>query len=386
MKQLSEDVRTLFANTYCRQPEVVAAAPGRLELLGNHTDYNEGYILGIAIDRYILVAGSRTDNEIVSIHSSEFNQTIQFPLNRIAKDPHAVWANYPKGVISQLKNAGHRLGGCSLAIQGNIPLGSGVSSSAALLIATVTCLNRLFGITIEPMLIAQLGQRAEKEFAGANTGVLDHFCSVFGKKDHALFLDCRSLDHERYPIAADNLSVVICNTHVKHSIVEGEYKERREQCKAAAEFFKQINPSVSTLRDINSELLDTWKEKMDPIQYKRASHIVGENERVLAGMALLKTGKLKEFGKLLYASHESSTNNFENSCKELDIMVGIARSVKGVWGARLSGGGFGGVVLAFVKTENVQDLRAAVMKEYRKQTDIVPDVFACKISDGAQIL
>jgi galactokinase len=272
------------------------------------------------------------------------------------------------------------------AIESSIPLAAGVSSSAALLVATALCMTKLYDCALEKMSLAKLCHAAEHDFVGANNGLLDHFCSVFGKKNHVLYLDCRNFDYDISPISSKNLVLGLCQTNVRHSIVEGEYQARRKQCKDATDFFAEKRNSVRALRDVSAVDLAQWGKEMEPVLLKRASHIVGENDRVSKGKALLKDGKLAEFGKLLYESHESSRNNFENSCPELDCMVDIAKSAKGVWGSRLTGGGFGGCALVFIAAGSEESFKTAVETEYPKKTNKKPEVFFCKVSDGAKIL
>jgi galactokinase len=386
MKELAHLTQKLFQEKFNDVPDACAIAPGRLELLGNHTDYNQGVVMGLAIDRFVCIAGKKKAGTEISIYSCEFNQTETFDLKNIAKNPEAKWANYPKGVIEQFQKNGYTLSGFDLAIKSTIPLGSGVSSSAALLVATALALQKLFSGKLQKLEIAMMCHKAEHDFVGANNGILDQYCSVFGKAGHALYIDCRSLEHETVPILSSDLKIAVCQTNVKHSIVEGEYQSRRKQCEQAAEFFKKKKPGVSALRDVTSDDLKKWGKEMDPLVLKRARHIVEENERVLAGKELLKKGDLDGFGKLLFASHESSRNNFENSCSELDVMVNIAKSIKGVWGSRLSGGGFGGCTLAFVKSDRAEKLAQAVLEQYPAQTGKETDIFLCNVADGASII
>lgn len=365
---------------------MTAVAPGRLELLGNHTDYNEGMVLGLAIDRYVAVSGARTPGSVVRIFAAAYNQTVEFETAGIRRDDACKWANYPKGVVGQFVAGGHFLGGFDLCIESNVPLGAGVSSSAALLIATALCVKKLFGIDMDSMQTARLCHRAERDFAGANNGLLDHFCSMFGKANHVLYLDCRSLNYEIAPVHATGFTLVVSQTNVRHSIVEGEYQVRRRQCTEAAAFLAAKRPGISALRDVTLADLEQFGPEMEKNLLKRARHIVGENDRVVRGKALLAKGELGAFGRLLYESHESSRINFENSCPELDVMVAIAKSVPGVYGSRLTGGGFGGCALALVGSDSAQAFANAVRSEYPKKTGKNPDVFFCNIADGGKVL
>lgn len=386
MKKLVEETRRIFKEKFGAEPQALAAAPGRLELMGNHTDYNDGYILSLAIDRYVVAAARKTKGAEASIYSAELNQTENFDVKNIKKNPEAKWANYPKSVVNQMEKHDLKVGAFQMAVHSSLPLGSGVSSSAAFLVSSALCLESLFGHEQEKMDLAVMCWTAERHFVGANNGLLDQFSSVFGKKGHALFLDCRTREHDAIKIASCDLMAAICQTNVQHSVAEGEYQIRRKECDAATEFFHSKNRSIAALRDVSGADLDRWGKELDPVLLRRVRHIVGENERVLKGKKLLAAGRLLEFGQLMYQSHKSSVNNFENSCEELDAMMEIARSVDGVWGARLSGGGFGGSVIALIKSSGAQDLREDIMEKYPKRTGKQPDVFFCKIADGARIV
>ncbi len=386
MRTIAANAASAFKRQFDANPEAVAVAPGRLELLGNHTDYNEGLVLGLAIDRYVAVAGRRSGRPGVRIFSSSYDQSVEFTPKAIARDKEFRWANYPKGVIGQFVAAGHGLGGFDLCIESNVPLGAGVSSSAALLVATALCVKALFSIEMDPMRTARLCHAAERDFAGANNGLLDHFCSLFGKANHVLYLDCRSLEYEIAPVHATGFALVVSQTNVRHSIVEGEYQVRRRQCTDATAWFSARKPGIKALRDVSLADLDEFGAAMDGDLLKRARHIVGENDRVARGKALLAKGDLASFGQLLYESHESSRINFENSCPELDAMVEIAKSVPGVFGSRLTGGGFGGCTLTLLQQGSVSGFEESVREEYPARAGKIPDVFVCNIADGGRII
>ena len=379
-----DSVIAQLKNVFSVAPAVIARAPGRVEVLGNHTDYNEGVVLSAAIDREVWIAIAKSPSRECRLTSTQFNDPVV--LSDIAPQKgNSAWVNYPLGVYSVLKELGYPVSPFIMAIHSTVPLGAGVSSSAAIEIGTALALCGLFNLTIDPTETAKICQRAENSFVGANCGLLDQFSSMFGKAGHLLFTDFRSLDHETISMAGSDVTLAITLSGVTHALVAGEYNSRRLECAEAAKFFAAADPKATTLRDVTMQQLLAAKAKLDPLFFKRAMHVVGEDERVFAGMELLKKGDIAAFGKLLCQSHESSMHNFENSCKELDILVTIAKSIDGVFGARLTGGGFGGAMLSMMRNDAKQRFEDTVKKEYKKQTGRDTTVHFAKIADGASI-
>jgi galactokinase len=373
-----------FKDVFSIAPTVIARAPGRVEVLGNHTDYNEGVVLSAAIDREVWVAASESPSRECRLTSTQFNDPVA--LSEIApRKGSEAWVNYPLGVYSVLKDRGYPVSPFVLAVHSTVPLGAGVSSSAALEIATALALCRLFNITIDPTETAKICQKAENSFVGANCGLLDQFSSMFGKAGHLLYIDFRSLGHEAITMAGSDITLAITLSGVTHALVAGEYNNRRNECSQAARFFSARDPKVTALRDVTMQQLLAAKAELDPLLFKRAMHVVGEDERVFAGMEFMKKGDVAAFGKLLCQSHESSRLNFENSCKELDHLVEIAKSIDGVFGARLTGGGFGGALLAMMRNDAKQRFEETVKKEYKKRTGRDTTVHFAKIADGASV-
>jgi len=333
-------------------------APGRAELLGNHTDYNEGYVLALAVDRGTTITGHARSDRQIKIHSREMAKTETIALDKLAAEKVSPWSRYTLGVVDQFRRNELPIEGFEAEISGNLPLGAGLSSSASLENATVLFLAKLFGAKLDPMQMARISQKAEHDFVGVRCGLLDQIASLMSKAHHATFIDCRTMEVGHVPLDG-KVSVIIANSNVKHALVGGEYNERRSDCEAAARAL-----GVSFLRDATTEMLKARKSELADRIYHRALHITGENERVLAGTSALRQGDLARFGELMYASHESSRVNFENSCPELDHLVVTARSTPGVYGARLSGGGFGGATINLVEAgreeEVVQALTAAL--------------------------
>ena len=323
-----------------------ARGPGRVELLGNHTDYNDGVVLSAAINFAVTVQGQASTDEAATISSTFSPEIVREPLSRL--DPQrgeTAWANYPLGVAYCLREAGYPIEGFEMEVASDLPSGAGLSSSAALEVATARFLMKLFSLEISPMEVAKLCRRAENDYVGVNCGLLDQVSSIFGKRGQAIYLDCRSEQVENIPLPSDT-ELLVFHTGVEHRLVGGEYNERREQCFAAARAL-----GVSALRDVTVSQLQHARSILDPLVYRRAAHVVGENERVFAGIDYLRHGDRAAFGRLMFASHESSRLNFENSTPELDLLVELAQAQPGVLGSRLTGGGFGGATISLVETE-----------------------------------
>ncbi len=379
------DASILFADIFSAEPERQAFAPGRVEVLGNHTDYNEGYVLSCAVDRGIRVAVGRSgDAKTSEFVSSHFQKKVSVDSDHPL--PENSWVNYPLGVWVALRDAGYPVEPFRITVTGDIPLGAGLSSSAALEVATGLALSALFGFSVDDVALAKLCRKAENEFVGTNCGLLDQFTSVFGKRDHLLFTDFRSLDHRTVRLPGDDVCLAVTVTGVTHSLVESAYNDRREECYEAAKHFGDKNSSVTTLRDISMSTLESAKNELDPVVYRRAKHVVGEDERVLHGIELLERGGLESFGRLLFESHESSRVNFENSCEELDVLVDEAKGIDGVYGARVTGGGFGGATLTLLK-DSAKDLFASrITQAYKKRTGWDTTVYFAQIGEGARVL
>ncbi|MGZ4983297.1 MAG: galactokinase [Chthoniobacterales bacterium] len=343
---------------------ISAYAPGRVELLGNHTDYNNGVVLAAAIDRGLTVAGSSREDDIISLTSRE---RVEVRLADLQPQKEQRWANYSLGVVQQFLQRGHPIRGFDAEISGNLPAGVGLSSSAALEVATAGFLMKLFELKVTPLEVANLCQSAENEFVGVQCGLLDQVTSIFGRANQLVYLDCQSKEIRTIPIPPD-LALIIADSGVKRSLDDGEYNKRREECAAAARAL-----GVASLREITVQQL----QGLDPLLHRRALHIVGENDRVWRAVEALQRDDAATVGELMNASHESSRVNFENSTPELDQLVTIAQSLPGVLGARLTGAGFGGAIVALVRRESA-DTAASSLRRHA-------NVFVCRIADGAAL-
>lgn len=376
--QLQEEFRTRFGT-----PAAVYRAPGRVNLIGEHTDYNDGFVLPAAIEFYCWVAAApRSDKKLV-IHSENFNETVEARLDSISAAGKNHWANYPLGVADKLQAAGKRLKGANLLISGEVPLGAGLSSSAAIEVSVGFALLHQSGCTVSRNELAQLCQRAENEFVGARCGIMDQFIACHGKASFALLLDCRTLDFQEARLPA-GVQLVICNTMVKHELASGEYNRRRAECEEGVRALRMILPQIRALRDVTIVQLENHCSLLNPTVYSRCRHVVTENSRTLEAIRALSTGNLSAFGRLMRESHRSLRNDYEVSCQELDLMVEIACAQPGVIGARMTGGGFGGCTINFVESTALEAFKQNVPAKYLAQTGLAPEIYVSPAAGGVQ--
>jgi len=356
-------------------------------LIGEHTDYNDGFVMPAAIEFHTWVAAARRDDYKVVVHSQEWNESAEFSLDEPNAVPNHHWLDYVRGVAIQLQKAGHKLHGSNLLIYSDVPMGAGLSSSAALEVSSALAFvstesDAKEGRSCDRLQLARLCQRAENETVGARCGIMDQFAAANGRAGHALLLDCRSLDFKLLPLPSD-VSLVICNTMVPHRNVSGEYNLRRSQCEQGVKFFASKIAGVRALRDISWQQLQTFEKEMDEIIFRRCRHVITENQRTLAAAAALGSGQIKEFGEFMYESHQSLKNDYEVSCPELDILVELAAGYSGVYGARMTGGGFGGCTINLVNKERVKEFTSDISKIYKSKTGIDPEIYVTTAADGA---
>ncbi len=377
--ELKQDFHKLFGST----PTAIVKGPGRVDLMGSHTDYNDGFVLPVAVNMDVLAAGRLRDDNTIAVYSANFDTLVQFPLDAIERDSVDTWSNYVRGVVLSLQEAGVGLSGAQIALRGSVPIGSGMSSSAAIEMAVGFLLQTLIGFEMSGPDLALIGQKAENEFVGVNTGIMDQFVSRLGKKDHALFLDCRTLDHEQLPLDTSTVKLVVCDTMKRRDLVDSEYDTRRSQCEEAARLLGQWIPDVRALRDVTVEDFEAHKGKLPEVVRRRAQHIVYENERVVASRDVLKSGNFEKFGRLMDASHDSSRDLYGISCAELDAMAEVSRKAPGALSSRMAGAGFGGCTVSLVRDQSVNDFLRVVGSEYEKKTGMAPSLYVCTAEDGA---
>jgi galactokinase len=373
-----------FRKLYGNEP-ILVQAPGRVNLIGEHTDYNEGFVFPAAIEfQTQITIAKRTDRRMI-VTSENYAERVEFDLDQLPKEPRNQWSDYVVGIVGLLQRKVGGLPGADLLLYGDVPQGAGLSSSASLEVAVCKAFLELSGKGMEGVAIALLCQQAENEFVGARCGIMDQFISVHGKKNHALRLDCRTLEYRLLPIPPD-VRLVICNTMVRHSLSGGEYNERRAECEAGARFFAERIPGVKSLRDVTLEEYEKFGGQLPEVIRKRCHHILTENVRVLQAAEALQAGDLKLFGRLMGSSHASLRDDFEVSCEELDLMVRLAVQNTGVYGARMTGGGFGGCTINLVQQSHVERFRENVAAGYEKGTGRAPEIYISSAADGASRL
>ncbi|HYE32609.1 MAG TPA: galactokinase family protein [Methylomirabilota bacterium] len=395
------EVKAFFQQKFGKPPTQVIQAPGRLELLGNHTDYNQGLVMSLAVDRYIFMAAAPRNDGHIRLVSTAFPQQEEFTIDRIEKNPAAPWADYVKGVLVELKRRKVHFGGFDAAVHGTIPFGAGLSSSAALEVATALTIRQLYPFSLGPsglrpppvadkqgglsdlnseekLIFARIAQAAEVEFVGVKCGLLDQISSLFGKSGQVIEIDCQTTTVNHSPMAG-GVAVVVCDSAVKHALSGGEYNELRAHCEAAA---KKLG--VAALRAVDPPLLERNKSKLTEREYQCAYHIVGENARVVFGERALREGDIRQFGQYLFQSHASSRDYFKNSVPELDLLVAAAQKHPGCIGARLTGGGFGGATINLVEYSAVESFRKHMTESYARDTGIQIQPWVCQIVDGAR--
>lgn len=385
-----DEVTAAFEKQFGEKPEFVVRAPGRVNLIGEHTDYNEGFVFPAAIDREMLIAATlgAAGSREVEAYSDEYKVSDKFSLDDLKKSEANPWVDYMRGTLDVLQRAGHKLGGFRAVLSGNVPQGAGLSSSAAYEVAVATFANHAFGLGISGKDIALLAQKAENEFIGVNCGIMDQFISALGEADAALFIDCRSLESKPIPLnlAKHGLAIVITNSGVRRGLVDSEYNARRSECEEGTRILTELTGrKLTTLRGITWDEFQKYEPKLPIVVAKRCRHVVSENHRVNQAVEALEKNDIERFGKLMNQSHASLRDFFEVSCKELDVLVSLTQKHPGVVGARMTGAGFGGCTIALMPTGNVESYKAQVIAEYEKQTGKTAEVYVCSAVPGARV-
>ena len=376
-------IRQQFKEKYQKDP-IVIATPGRVNLIGEHTDYNNGFVLPGAIDKKIYIAVARNDGYEINVHANQFNESFSFSPHNI--DKNSSWKNYILGVTYYFQKQTKPLTfGLDVMIDGDIPVGGGMSSSAALCSGFGMALNHLFDGGLSLMDLAFIGQKTEHNFAGVKCGIMDQFASLHGKAGHLVKLDCRNLEFEYIPFNFPQYKIVLVNTMVSHSLAGSEYNVRRQQCEEGVKVLQQYYPAAVSLRDITIDQLHQHKDELDPVVYRRCKFVVEEIARVEKAATLLREGDLVQFGKLMYATHDGLSKDYEVSCPELDFLAAEARPLEYVAGSRMMGGGFGGCTINVVESSHVEAFTQHMQQRYQQQYGKVPEVYITQIEEGCHI-
>lgn len=372
-----------FRRHFQREPEISTLAPGRVNILGEHTDYNEGFVFPAAIDREVGIVAAGRQDATVRAYSVSFSQHDEFRLDRLDRSADAAWSNYLRGVFDQFQRSGFSPSGLDLVIDGDVPVGAGLSSSAAVEVATAVTIRDLCGFSLPGAQLALLCQAAEREFVGVSCGIMDQFISTLAEEGRALFIDCRDLTYRAVPLHPE-VGIVVCDSRVQRRLDNSAYNQRRRECEEAVALLAPALGPIRALRDVTSAQLEELASRLPEPVRSRARHVVTENERVTRGMELLERGEIDAFGRLLYRSHVSLQRDYEVSCPELDLLVEAASAQTGTVGARMTGAGFGGCTVNLVRSEAVTDWIPAVREQYRQRTGRQCEVYACRAAAGAR--
>ena len=378
-----ENIRQQFTERFNKEPLIISA-PGRVNLIGEHTDYNEGFVLPGAIDKRINVAIAGNETNTVNVFAQDFNELFSFDLAEIK--PSKGWTTYILGVTHHIQQKGKKLHGVDVCIDGNVPVGGGMSSSAALCSGYGFALNELFGLGFTRLDLAYIGQITEHTFAGVKVGIMDQFASLYGKKDHVIKLDCRSMEYEYIPFNFPHYKIVMVNSMVRHSLASSEYNVRRQQCEEGVSVLKQSYPSIHSLRDVSLDQLEKHRIKLSDVVFRRCRYVITEKDRLLTGCEELRKGNLSAFGELMYTTHQGLSKDYEVSCPELDFLAETARQIPGVAGTRMMGGGFGGCTINIVEAASVDSFTNNIQQSYKNKFGKIPEVYITQIEDGVSIL
>jgi galactokinase len=385
LSELAAHVASEFQNHYGRPARWIVAAPGRVNVIGEHTDYNDGFVLPMAIEKYaVMAADSAKKPGKISVYDTQFKEAAAIDISVRVTKGQPKWSNYIRGVIAGFQNRGAKIPALDVVFLSTVPLGGGLSSSAALEVCTATLLETALGKPIDPIEKALLAQTAEHEFAGVPCGIMDQFISVLGREGNLLLLDCRTRKTELVPMSDPSVSLLVVNTNVKHELGSGEYAKRRAECEAAAKAL-----GVASLRDASGEQLAAAKNKMSNVVFRRARHVIGEIERTIHAAEGIRASNWSTVGQLMYASHDSLRDDYEVSCEELDIIVKIASGIGikgGMYGCRMTGGGFGGCAVALIKTDAVKAITEKIAKDYKAKAAIEASIFSSRPAAGATVI
>lgn len=379
---MKEKIARLFTEKFSATPLIVRS-PGRINIIGEHTDYNDGFVLPAAIDKAIYVAVSKRDDDVIQLFAANFNDSFNTSIPEIK--PSQQWHTYILGMVDQLLKNGHNISGFNLVIDGDVPAGAGLSSSAAVECAVVFALNELFECGIGKLQMVTMAQQAEHTYAGVQCGIMDMFASMFGKADHAIKLDCRSLEYEYIPLQLQGYKLVLFNSNVKHSLASSQYNVRRQQCEAGVALIQAQHPQVKSLRDASMQMLNDCVQPVDELVYRRCKFVVEEIERLNTACEDLKQGNAGALGKKMFATHEGLSKDYEVSCKELDFLVTAVSNNPDVLGARMMGGGFGGCTINIIKAAATEDITATLMRAYKTAMGMDLTAYTVQTANGTGI-
>lgn len=383
---LADKIIKKYKEMFNEEP-VLVKSPGRVNLIGEHTDYNMGFVLPAAINKAIYFAvAPRNDSKSV-LFSYDMNEVFEFTNENLEmQNSSKLWPNYLMGVVDQLIKHGYMVKGFNCVFGGDIPIGAGLSSSAAIEAGLAFALNKIFNLGLDKLSLVKVAQKAENEFVGVNCGIMDQYINIFGKNGNAIRIDCRSLEYKYFPFSYKNISIVLFDTSISHSLASTEYNKRRKECNIGVKVIKKDNENIRSLRDVNMELLSSYESELNPVIYKRCKYVIEENNRLLDACDALSRHDLQAFGTLMYRTHEGLSKDYEVSCAALDYLVELTKDNPKVYGSRMMGGGFGGCTINLIENEAVDSISKFVMKEYNKKFGLEPKVYITKISGGTSLM
>jgi len=382
---MKEKIAQKYSELFDGNP-IIVRSPGRINIIGEHTDYNDGFVLPAAIDKAAYIAISLRGDDEIHLVAADLNETFSISINDLKPVGDISWPNFILGAAAQFPKRGMPLNGFNAVLMSDVPIGAGLSSSAAIECATTFALNELLQTNLDRITMVKMAQKAEHEYAGVMCGIMDQFASMMGKKDHVIKLDCHTLEYEYVPFKLKGLKILLLNTNVKHSLASSEYNTRRKECEQAVAWIKEHEPQVNSLRDVTEEMLDKYVFPKDTLVDRRSRFVVQEINRLLRGCEDLQRGDLPALGKKMFATHEGLSKLYEVSCKELDYLVDFVKNNDAVIGARMMGGGFGGCTINIIKEEAIETLIASVKPAYETAMNLPLSYYIASIENGTEII
>jgi galactokinase len=382
---MTKQIQSFYYQVFGDQPHLISSSPGRINIIGEHTDYNEGFVLPAAIDKAAYIAISLSDDDEIRLSAYDLNETFSININELNPVGDVSWPNYILGAAAQFKKQGLLDKGFNAMLTSNVPIGAGVSSSAAVECATIFALNELLETHIDKLSMVKMAQKAEHEYAGVMCGIMDQFASMMGKKDYLIKLDCRSLQYDYFPFKLEGIKILLLDTKVKHSLASSEYNTRRKECRQAVDWIKEYEPQVNSLRDVTEAMLDKYVLPKNKKIDMRSRFVVQEINRLISACDDLQKNDIKSLGKKMFATHDGLKNMYNVSCKELDFLVDAVRNNDAVFGARMMGGGFGGCTINLVRENEIENLIAKIKPAYESTMNIPLTYYIASIENGSEI-